>query len=227
MARGPISVSLTAKNPEQKELLRTISNNSITFVKGAPGTGKTFVAVGYALQELLKENYDYIIFSRPVVEAGGEKLGFLPGDLEDKIDPYMIPIFYSMEQMITGEQIKRLTNKNGSKPKVRILPMAYMRGVTFKNSCIVCDEMQNSTPEQVRMVLTRLGEGSKMILCGDVNQSDIHRTSGLEDAFELLGGIQGIGFCILSLEATVRHPIVKQVEARYEERKEKYEHKRN
>lgn len=212
-------VALTAKNSEQKELLRTISNNDITFVKGSPGTGKTYIAVGYALQELLRDKYEYIIFSRPVVEAGGEKLGFLPGDLEEKIDPYMIPIFYSMEQMISGEQIRKLTNKNGIKPKVRVLPLAYMRGVTFKNSCIVCDEMQNSTPEQVRMVLTRLGEGSKMILCGDVNQSDIHKTNGLEDSFELLGGIQGIGFCILSLEATVRHPIVKQIETRYENRK--------
>ncbi len=220
MNKSSTSVVLTAKNLEQKELLRTISNNDITFVKGAPGTGKTYLAVGYALQQLLKDQYEYVIFSRPVIEAGGEKLGFLPGDMAEKIDPYMIPIFYSMEQMISGDKIRKLTCKNGMKPKVRVLPMAYMRGVTFKNSCIVCDEMQNSTPEQVRMVLTRLGEGSKMIICGDVNQSDIHRTSGLEDAFELLGGIQGIGFCILSLEATVRHPLVRKIESRYEARKE-------
>jgi len=219
MAKCPFA--LEAKNEEQKELLRTIAQNDITFIKGFPGSGKTFLAVGYALQQLFKDKYKYIIFSRPVVEAGGEKLGFLPGDMAEKIDPYMIPIFYSMKQMISGENIKKLTNKNGTDPRIRVLPLAFMRGVTFKDSCIVCDEMQNSTPEQIRMVLTRLGEGSKMIICGDTNQSDIHKTNGLEDAFELLVGIQGIGFCTLSAEAIVRHPIIRQIEERYELRKNK------
>ncbi len=212
-------VSISAKNAEQKDMLRTISQNDITFVKGVPGTGKTYVAVGYALQELLKGNYENIILTRPVVEAG-EKLGFLPGDMEDKISPYMIPIFYSMEQILGNQKalLKKLIDKNGEEPRIRILPLAYMRGVTFSNAMIICDEMQNCTPEQMRMVLTRFGEGSKMILCGDIKQSDINRRNGLEDAFDLLQDIPGIGFVSLSRAAVVRHPIIARIDDRYSHR---------
>lgn len=210
---------ISAKNPEQKEMLRTISQCDITFVRGYPGSGKTFLAVGYALHELLNDKYEYIIFSRPVVEAGGEKLGFLPGDMEDKINPYMIPIFYSMEQILTDKAlIKKLTNKNGSDPRIRVLPLAFMRGCTFSRSIVILDEMQNATPEQMRMVLTRFGEGSKMIVCGDTKQSDISSKNGLSDAFELLDGVPGIGFCTLSAKAIVRHPIIENIEERYDER---------
>ena len=163
-------------------------------------------------QARFADNYEYIIFSRPVVEAGGEKLGFLPGDMEEKINPYMIPIFYSMEQILTDKSlIKKLTNKNGSNPKIRVLPLAFMRGVTFAKSIIILDEMQNCTPEQMRMVLTRFGEESKMIVCGDVKQSDIHHKNGLSDAFNLLEGTPGIGFCSLSAKAIVRHPIIEHI----------------
>jgi len=214
-------VSVSAKNAEQKDMLRTIAQNDITFIKGVPGTGKTYVAVGYALQELLKDNYENIILTRPVVEAG-EKLGFLPGDMEDKINPYMIPIFYSMEQIL-GENkglLRKLTNKNGEDPRIRILPLAYMRGVTFSNAVIICDEMQNSTPEQMRMVLTRFGEGSKMIICGDVKQSDIHKRNGLADAFNLLQDVPGIGFVTLSRAAVVRHPIIARIDDRYNQKED-------
>jgi len=192
---------------------------SHSFVANGFVNHNTYVAVGYALQELLKNNYENIILTRPVVEAG-EKLGFLPGDMEDKINPYMIPIFYSMKQIL-GENrglLKKLTNKNGKDPRIRILPLAYMRGVTFSKSVIICDEMQNATPEQMRMVLTRFGQESKMILCGDVKQSDIYKRNGLEDAFELLQDIPGIGFVTLSRAAVVRHPIIAKIDDRYNQR---------
>jgi len=212
-------ISVIAKNLEQKEMLRTIAENEITLVKGPAGSGKTFLSVGYALQELLKNNYSKIILTRPVVEAG-EKLGFLPGDMEDKIHPYMMPIFYSMEELLGSNKnlLKKLTNKNGTEPQVRVLPLAFMRGLTLSKSIIISDEMQNSSPEQMRMILTRFGENSKMIICGDTKQSDIHRRNGLDDAFDLLQGINGIGFVSLTTNAIVRHPIIKQIEKRYESR---------
>jgi len=211
------AVSIIAKNAEQRDLLRTISKNDITFVRGVAGSGKTHLSVGYALQELSKEHYERIVLSRPVVEAG-EKLGFLPGDMEEKINPYMLPFFYSMEQILPGgeDMIKKLINKNGTSPKIRILPLGFMRGITLKNTIVIADEMQNSSPEQMRMILTRIGEGSKMIICGDVRQSDLRTKNGLEHAFEILQGVEGIGFCSLTDKAIVRHPIIAKIEEKYE-----------
>lgn len=223
-------VSVSAKNDEQKEMLRTISQNDITFVKGAPGSGKTYLAVGYGLQSFFHQDFEKLIFTRPVVEAGGERLGFLPGNMYEKIDPYMIPIFDSLSKLLPSGTLQRLMPRNGNgngngngdvNTPIRVLPLAYMRGVTFTNSFIICDEMQNSTPEQMRMVLTRLGEGSKMVLCGDVYQTDIAKTNGLYDAFELLQGVEGIGFVTLTQEAIMRHPIIQRVENRYLDRPKK------
>lgn len=219
-------VSVSAKNEEQKEMLRTISQNDVTFVKGAPGSGKTYLAVGYGLQSFLRNEFEQLVFTRPVVEAGGERLGFLPGNMYEKIDPYMIPIFDSLSQLLPPSTLHQLMPKNGNgngngngdNSPIRILPLAYMRGVTFSKSFVICDEMQNSTPEQMRMVLTRLGQGSKMILCGDVYQTDISKTNGLYDAFNLLQGIEGIGFVTLSQEAIMRHPLIQKVETKYLER---------
>ena len=207
------------KNPEQQEMLDTIKNNIITFVKGAPGSGKTFIAISHALDEVFKGNYSSIVFTRPVIEAAGEKLGFLPGNMHEKIDPYMMPIWETLAQLITSEKLQKLISKNGKPSIIRILPLAYMRGNTFKNSIIICDEMQNSTPAQIRMLLTRIGEGSKIVICGDVLQSDIYKTSGLEDAFKLLKEIDGIGFVTLTQDAIVRHPIIAKIEERYEARR--------
>ncbi len=131
--------TITAKNDEQKEMMRIISKNTITFVKGSPGTGKTFLAVAYALQQLSRGKFEKIVFTRPVIEAAGERLGFLPGDMFDKIDPYMIPIFDSLFQLLPAEVVKKMT-KNNNESSIRILPLAFMRGVTFKNSIIICDE---------------------------------------------------------------------------------------
>lgn len=213
-----ISIIVRPRNKEQKIALEVISENTITFVKGSPGTGKTFLALSHALGKVFQGEYEKLVLSRPVVEAAGERLGFLPGDIRDKINPYMIPIFETLSQLIPAPTITKLISKNGSDSKIRILPLAYMRGVTFKNSFIICDEMQNSTPAQVRMLLTRIGEGSKIIICGDVYQSDIQSANGLFDAFTLLAGIEGIGFVSLTRNAIVRHPIIQKIEERYEER---------
>lgn len=217
LVNGHNKVIIVAKNDEQKQMMRTISENIITFIKGVPGTGKTCVAVGYALQEFMKGTYSRIIFSRPVVEAGGEKLGFLPGDISEKIDPYMLPIFEAMYQILPHNSWKKLIGKKIDS-SIRILPLAYMRGTTFLNTFVVLDEMQNATIEQMRMVLTRLGDNSKMVICGDVDQSDIHKKNGLQDAFSLLEEIDGIGFCTLTADAIVRHPIIRQITERYEGR---------
>lgn len=203
-------------------MLRTISQNNITFVKGFPGSGKTYLAVGFGLQALLRNDYEQLIFTRPVVEAGGEKLGFLPGNMYEKIDPYMIPIFETLSKLLPTGALNKLMPKNGNgngngdtTSPIRVLPLAYMRGITFENSFIICDEMQNSTPEQMRMILTRLGTGSTMVICGDVYQTDIRSTNGLYDAFEMLQDIEGVGFVILTQNAVMRHPIIQQIENRY------------
>lgn len=218
ISSSSISVNISAKNSEQKNMLRTISQNSVTFVKGFPGSGKTHLAVGYGLQALLRNDYEQLVFTRPVIEAGGEKLGFLPGNMYEKIDPYMIPIFEILSKLLPQDALNRLMPKNGNgdtRSPIRILPLAYMRGITFSNSFVICDECQNSVPEQMRMVLTRLGTGSAMVLCGDVYQTDIGSTNGLFDAFKKLQGIDGVGFVTLTQNATMRHPIIQQIENRY------------
>lgn len=214
------SVVISAKNCEQKNMLRLISQNSVTFVRGFPGSGKTFLSVGLGLQTLLKGDCKQLIFTRPVIEAGGEKLGFLPGNMYEKIDPYMIPIFETLSKLLPSGTLSHLMPKNGNgngdkHAPIRILPLAYMRGTTFINSFIVGDEMQNSTPEQMRMILTRLGEGSKMVLCGDIYQTDIKSTNGLLDAFSKLQDIEGVGFVALTQEAVMRHPVIRPIENRY------------
>lgn len=209
------------KNDEQKEMMRVISANKVTFVKGCPGTGKTFLAVTFALQQFLREKCEKIVFTRPIIEAAGEKLGFLPGDMYEKINPYMIPIFDSLLELIPSEVMNKLMTKNGKEAAIRVLPLAFMRGITFKNSFVICDEMQNSTPDQMRMLLTRIGEGTKMIVCGDVEQSDIHVRDGLRDAFELLEGVEDIGFVALSESAIVRDQIVRDIDKRYADRNKK------
>lgn len=213
-----LKLIVTAKTPEQKELLKSIAQNTITFVTGPAGSGKTFLAVTYGLQQLFRNKYAKLVLTRPVVEAGGEKLGFLPGDMIDKINPYMMPIFDAMAQVMPEEAVSKLVQKNGNSSPIRILPLAYMRGMTFRQSFIICDEMQNSTPDQVRMLLTRLGENSKMVVCGDTRQTDIFGLNGLEDATELLQGIEGIGCVSLTEASIVRHPLVQKIEERYDAR---------
>ncbi len=211
-------VIFAPKTDEQKAALKTISENVITFVKGIAGSGKTFIAIAYAMQQLLRGKYERLVLTRPVVEAAGEKLGFLPGTLYDKIDPYMIPFFSNAMKLMDEDVLKRLTSKNGHPAKVQVLPLAFMRGVTFDNTIVICDESQNSTPEQIRMLTTRIGENSKIIICGDISQSDIFCKSGLEESYTLLDGVPGIGFVTMSEESVVRHPIIRAIEERFNNR---------
>jgi len=206
---------IIAKNEDQEEMLRTIDDNIITFVKGVPGSGKTYMAIYYALHQIFKKQYENIVFSRPVVEAAGENLGFLPGNIASKIDPYMVPIFDALSQMLPTDVIKSLMNKNGHDPIIKILPLAYMRGITHRNSIVVLDEAQNMTAGQMRMLLTRIGENTKMIICGDILQSDIKVKNGLEDAFERLQDIDGISFVTLT-DSLPRHPLIAKIEERYQ-----------
>lgn len=206
------------KNDEQKMMLKTISENTITFVNGVAGTGKSFVSMAYALQKLFQKKYERIILTRPIVEATNERLGFLPGELAEKLRPY-VDILYSIAAKLTdAETFKILTQKNGDS-KIQILPLAFMRGVTFSDCIVIADEFQNATIEQMRLLLTRIGDNCKLIVCGDTQQSDIYPSiNGLEDSFELFEGVEGIGFVNLTHDAIVRHPIIKEIEARYNSR---------
>lgn len=216
-----LNMIVAAKNPEQKELLKSLSMNTITFVRGPAGSGKTFLAVTYAIQQLLSGKCQRIVFTRPVIEAAGEHLGYLPGNLVEKLDPYMMPIYETLAETVPSETLNKIMPRNSKDALVRIIPLAFMRGVTFKNSYVIADEIQNATPEQIRLLLTRLGDNSKIIVCGDTRQSDIKCRNGLEDAFSLLQDIEGIGFVSMTDESIVRHPLIQKIEQRYEEKNKK------
>lgn len=177
-----------------------------------PGSGKSHIAMAYGIIGLLRGDYSKLILTRPYIEAG-EKLGFLPGSFDDKIAPFMLPLYDIMSKYLTNKQITDLTKDK----KIVILPLAYMRGVTFNNSYVVADEMQNSTPQQVRLLLTRLGENSKIVLTGDTNQSDLHITgkNGLEDAIQRLKNIDYVGFVEMLYESNIRDPLVSQIDEKY------------
>jgi phosphate starvation-inducible PhoH-like protein len=214
-----LKIIVSAKTDEQKVFIKTLSESTITFVTAPAGCGKTFISVAYGLQQLFKGNYEKLVLTRPVIEAGGEKLGFLPGDMVEKINPYLMPIYDAMSQVVTPEIMNKLIKtSNGKDSPIRIIPLAYMRGTTFRNSFIIADECQNSTPDQARMLLTRLGEGSKMIVSGDTRQTDIRGLNGLTDAISLLEGLEGIGVVRLTEASIVRHELVKRIEEKYEER---------
>lgn len=217
-----MKILVAPRTDEQKLMMKTIAENTITFVCGSPGTGKTYMAVVFALQQLFRGKYEQIILTRPVIEAAGEKLGFLPGDVQQKTDPYMMPIYNFLFKLVDEELLKSLLSKNGKPAVITVLPLAHMRGVTFDNAVVLCDEAQNMTPEQMRMFLTRIGEGSKLIICGDLNQSDIKHVDGLEDAFVLFEGIPSIGFVKLTEESIMRHPIIREIESRYQKRADEW-----
>jgi len=209
---------VTAKNEGQKKALRTISEHKVSIISGVPGTGKTHVAVGWGLQEMQKGRFEKLVLTRPVMEAG-ENLGFLPGTAEDKIAPYMMPMYDILNQYLSLEQIK----KYEAEKKLVIMPIAYMRGITFNNAYVVADECQNATIKQMHMILTRLGEESKIVMTGDVLQSDIRSgplgrgvvVNGLEDAIKRLEDIQEVGYVELGYEYCVRDPLVNLIDERY------------
>lgn len=197
----------------QKKYIDAIQNNTITFGIGPAGTGKTYLAVAMAVRAFRDEQVSRIILTRPAVEAG-EKLGFLPGDLQDKVDPYLRPLYDAMFDMMGPENFQR----NMEKGTIEVAPLAYMRGRTLDDAFIILDEAQNTTPEQMKMFLTRMGANSKVVVTGDVTQIDLpdKARSGLVDALKVLRGIQGIAQIQLSDKDVVRHRLVQQIVKAYE-----------
>ena len=197
----------------QKLYLQSILKNPVVFGIGPAGTGKTYLAMAAAVSALLKNEVQRIILTRPAVEAG-EALGFLPGDLEEKILPYLRPLYDALGDMLDPADVTRLTEKG----VIEIAPLAYMRGRTLSNAFIVLDEAQNTTPEQMMMFLTRLGEESRMVVTGDITQIDLPRSkqSGLLEVRRILQNIPGIEFHTFSGSDVVRHPLVLKIIEAYE-----------
>ena len=216
-ARG---VSIKPKTLGQRKYIKNIKSNDITLCIGPAGTGKTYLAVTLAAKAFNKEEVSRIILTRPAVEAG-ESLGFLPGDLKEKVDPYLRPLYDALFDIFGAEKFTRLMEKG----VIEVAPLAYMRGRTLDNAFIILDEAQNTTPEQMKMFLTRLGYGSKAVVTGDITQIDLpnNKKSGLKIAFEVLDGIQGIGISVLDEKDVVRHELVQKIIKAYE----KYEKKEN
>ena len=205
--------SLEFRTPNQKTFYNTISRNDVTFSVGPAGCGKTFLATHYALKNLAKGKYDKMVITKPLVEVDGERMGYLPGDIDEKTMPYMMSLYYNMEQII-GKQRLEVLKKAGA---IQVIPLAYMRGLTLTDSIVVLDEAQNATPAQIKAFITRIGSGSKYIVCGDLMQSDIRKFNGLEDAIKRFTGIRRVGFSQFDLSDVVRHPIVAQLLERYQE----------
>ena len=205
------------RTDNQAEYIWLLQNKDMVFCSGAAGSGKTFLAVAEALRLILTHNKSKLIITRPVVEAG-ENLGFLPGDLEQKINPYLKPLKDAMEMIIPGETVRRLTEAG----IIETAPLAYMRGRTLNNAVIILDEAQNTTPSQMKMFLTRMGENSKVFITGDTTQIDLPKKipSGLIDAIHLLHKIEDIGFMELTADDVVRNPLVKKIVRAYENEKE-------
>mgnify|MGYP002001222048 FL=1 len=205
--------TVTPKTDGQIRYCKTVNNNDVVFCNGPAGTGKTFLAVCFAISALEHNLIDKIVLCRPAVEAG-ENLGFLPGDLKDKVDPYLAPLYDALNILYDEKKLFKLLETK----IIEIVPLAYMRGRTLDNSFMILDEAQNSTITQMKMFLTRLGVGSKSIITGDVTQIDLQskKESGLVQVAKVLKGIKGIGFANLNQNDVVRHPLVKKIIAAYD-----------
>lgn len=213
------------KTVGQKQYVDAIRKNMIVFGLGPAGTGKTYLAMAMAITAFKNQEVERIILTRPAIEAG-EKLGFLPGDLQSKVDPYLRPLYDALYQIMGGETFTR----NMEKGLIEVAPLAYMRGRTLDNAYIILDEAQNTTPAQMKMFLTRIGFGSKVIVTGDASQKDLApgTASGLDVALRVLHDIEGIAFCKMTSRDVVRHPLVQKIVKAYEsyEAKEKGNTKR-
>ena len=201
------------KTPGQARYMESLSRCELVFGLGPAGTGKTFLAVAHGAGLLLKGEVDRLIVTRPAVEAG-EKLGFLPGDLSEKVDPYMAPVWEALTQIVGAEQLRRRRDKG----EIEVAPIAFMRGRTLAHAFIVVDEAQNASRMQMKMVLTRLGEGSRMVVTGDPTQIDLLNPadSGLAHAVSLLEGVKGVGVTRFTSEDVVRHPLVERIVLAYD-----------
>ena len=211
---------IRGRTPRQNSYLQAIQEHDITFGVGPAGTGKTYLAVACAVDALQRETVRRLVLVRPAVEAG-EKLGFLPGDLAQKIDPYLRPLYDALYDLMGLEKVTRAFERGA----IEIAPLAYMRGRTLNHSFIILDEAQNTTPEQMKMFLTRIGFGSKAVITGDVTQIDLARgqKSGLIEARNILKEVRGIAFSDFLAEDVVRHPLVQKIVAAYED----YEQQKN
>ena len=211
---------IKAKTLGQRNYINAIGKNTITLGVGPAGTGKTYLAVAVAVAAFRERTVNRIILTRPAVEAG-ERLGYLPGDLQNKVDPYLRPLYDALYDMLGNEQVAKLMEKD----VIEIAPLAYMRGRTLDNAFIILDEAQNTTPAQMKMFLTRIGFGSKVVITGDASQKDLAPgiQSGLDIAVKVLNKIEDIAFCHLTSKDVVRHPLVQKIVKAYEvyESKEK------
>jgi phosphate starvation-inducible PhoH-like protein len=207
--------TISARSAGQAGYLKALHEHDLVFGVGPAGTGKTYLAVAVGVAMLMKGAVDRIILSRPAVEAG-ERLGFLPGDLREKVDPYLRPLYDALHDMMPAEQVmRRLSNA-----EIEVAPLAFMRGRTLSNAFVILDEAQNTTPVQMKMFLTRLGENARMAVTGDLTQVDLPpgQRSGLRDAVDTLSGVPGIGFVTFTEADVVRHALVRRIVKAYDER---------
>ncbi|HWZ88939.1 MAG TPA: PhoH family protein [Polyangiaceae bacterium] len=205
------------KSAAQQQYVEAIRTHDLTFGIGPAGTGKTYLAMAMAAAALMQKKVKRIILARPAVEAG-EKLGFLPGDMAEKVNPYLRPLYDALNDMLEFERVEQLRDRG----QIEVAPLAFMRGRTLNDSFVILDEAQNATSEQMRMFLTRLGFGSKAVVTGDITQTDLPQgaRSGLREARELLTGVAGISFCRFTDVDVVRHPLVQKIVVAYERRDE-------
>ena len=206
--------TIVPRTPAQAHYMRALTSHEVIFALGPAGTGKTYVAVAQAVAQLITGSVQRLILSRPAVEAG-ERLGFLPGDMKEKVDPYLRPLYDALYDCLPAEQVERRIASG----EIEIAPIAFMRGRTLADAFVILDEAQNTTPAQMKMFLTRFGQNSRMVICGDPNQTDLPggvQASGLADATRRLEGVEGIAFARFGAGDVVRHPIVGRIVEAYE-----------